>query len=80
MSDYDSVLTAAQQLPESERLRLINALWDSVPPEADVPLSDEWVHEIDTRVAELKSGRATTVPWSDIRDAALARVRDGKDD
>ena len=31
MSDFDSVLSAAQQLPDKDRLRLIDALWDSDP-------------------------------------------------
>ena len=35
MSDFDSLFTAAQGLPEHERLRLINVLWDTVPPEAE---------------------------------------------
>ena len=74
MSDFSSVLSAAQQLPESDRLRLIDALWESVPPDADAPFSKERAHEIERRVAELDTGTVNSVPWSQIRDEALARI------
>jgi putative addiction module component (TIGR02574 family) len=58
MSDFSSVLSAAQQLPEKDRLRLIDALWESVPPDSDAPFSDEWAREIERRVAALDAGTA----------------------
>jgi len=78
MSNFSDVLSAAQQLPEHDRLRLIDALWDSVPPDADAPFSDDWQREIQQRVAELKSGAAKTIPWSQIREEALARIGHGQ--
>ena len=74
MNDFRSVLLAAQQLPERDRLRLIDALWETVPPELESPFSDEWAREIERRVAELDAGTATTIPWTQIRDEALART------
>jgi len=79
MNDFDSVLSAAQQLPERDRLRLIDALWDTVPPESESPFSDEWAREIERRVAELDAGTAKTVPWSQVREEALARIRHDKE-
>jgi len=78
MTDFDTVLSAAQRLPDDERLRLIDALWDSVPVEAVAPLPEEWIREIERRVAELDTGTAETLPWSRIRDEALARLGHGK--
>ena len=78
MSDYDSVLAAALQLPDGQRLQLIEALWDSVPPDADAPFSDEWAREIQRRVAELDAGQAETVPWPTIREEAMARIGHGE--
>jgi len=78
MTDFGSVLSAAQQLPEQDRLRLIEALWDTVPPEEDAPFSTEWAREIEARVAELDAGTAQTVPWSIIRAEALGRIGHGK--
>jgi putative addiction module component (TIGR02574 family) len=78
MSDFTSVLSAAQNLPEQDRLRLIDALWDTLPPEAEASISDEWRQEIERRVAELDAGAVETVPWSQVRDEALARINNGK--
>ena len=75
MTTYDSVLSAATQLPQGDRLRLIEALWDTVPDDAEVPLSGEWQSEIDRRVDEMERGEGQTYPWPEVRDAALARLR-----
>lgn len=72
------MLSAAQQLAEEDRLRLIDALWDSVPPDQNAPFSADWAHEIERRVAELEAGTARTISWPQIRDAVLARVGHGK--
>lgn len=77
MTDFASILSAAQNLSEQDRLRLIDALWDSVPPDSESPFSDEWAHEIERRAAELDAGTATTIPWSQVRAAALARLGHG---
>jgi putative addiction module component (TIGR02574 family) len=78
MTDFSSVLSAAQQLSDEDRLRLIDALWESVPPDREAPFSDEWALEIDRRLDELEAGRASTVPWSEVLAAALARIDHGQ--
>lgn len=78
MTDFAAILAAAQSLSEHDRLRLIDALWDSVPPDSESPFSDEWAHEIERRAAELDAGSAATIPWTQVRDEALARLRNGK--
>lgn len=78
MTDYDSILAAARQLPDKERLRLIDALWDSVPPDTEAPFSDEWAEEIQRRIAELDAGNAQTIPWATIRDEAMERIGRGQ--
>ena len=78
MTDFSSVLAAAQGLPEQDRLRLIDALWETVPPESEAPFSDEWAREIERRVSELDAGTAKTTAWPRIRDEALARIDHGK--
>ena len=78
MANFHSVLSEARQLSAEDRLRLIDALWDSVPRELDLPLHEDWAPELQRRVAALEAGTATTVPWTTIRDEALARIGHGK--
>src|SRR4029077_3410131 len=56
MSDYDTLLSDASQLPLDARIQLIEALWDTVPEDALPPLSDEWLAEINQRSAEYDAG------------------------
>ena len=62
MSTNDSVLSAASQLPVPGRLRLIDALCETVPPESEAPASNEWPTKIERRMDDNKKGRAVTVP------------------
>jgi putative addiction module component (TIGR02574 family) len=77
MNTFQSVLDAAAQLPTDDRLRLIEALWDSVPADAEIPLHHEWEQELSRRVAAIENGTAKTIPCSTIRDEALARIDNG---
>jgi putative addiction module component (TIGR02574 family) len=77
MHTFDSVLSAAESLSVDDRLRLLSALWDTVPETADFPLHASWSGELERRVASVQSGTPTT-PWSEVRDAALVRVRNGE--
>jgi putative addiction module component (TIGR02574 family) len=76
MTTYESVLSAATQLPEGDRLRLIDALWDTIPADAELPLSEEWLAEIKRRLDQLDRGEAKTYSWSEVRDAALAKLQE----
>jgi putative addiction module component (TIGR02574 family) len=77
MSDYQSVLVDAQKLAQTDRIRLIEALWDTIPPDAEVPFSEDWQREIERRAQELEDGTAVTVPWETVRREAMARIRNG---
>ena len=56
-----------------ERLKLIDAIWETVPSTALPPLSEEWRAEIERRSAELDAGTAATVPWTEVREEAFRR-------
>jgi len=77
MADFNSVLGDAQQLPPEDRLRLIDALWESVPADLDVPLHPDWAPELERRVAAIKAGTTSSIPWATIREEALARIGHG---
>ena len=77
MVDFNSVFSEAQLLSTEDQLGLIDALWDLVPPDADLPLHEDWAAELERRVASIESGSASTVPWATIRKEALARIGHG---
>ncbi len=74
MPDIATLLADATLLPVTDRIQLIEALWDTVPENAIPPLSDEWLAEITRRSAEFDAGTATSVPWEEVRAAALRRL------
>jgi len=74
MSTFDDVLDAAQSLPASDRVRLIDALWDSVPPDQWPPPSEEWIGEAQRRSAEYDAGRMSASPWPEVRQRARRKA------
>ncbi len=67
MSQYDSVMYDASQLPVSERLRLIDELSATVPDDQPPTLSKEWITEIERRSAEVDTSVVETIPWDEVR-------------
>jgi putative addiction module component (TIGR02574 family) len=74
MLDYQSVFTAANQLPIPEQFQLIEELWENMPAEGIPPLSAEWHAEISRRSDEFDSGKVQTIPWEVVRNEALGRI------
>jgi putative addiction module component (TIGR02574 family) len=75
MPDYASLLADASQLSLDARVRLIEALWDTVPDDAMPLLSDDWLAEIHRRSAEYDAGIVQPIPWGQIRAESLNRLR-----
>jgi putative addiction module component (TIGR02574 family) len=74
MADFDSMLAAAQKLPAQELVRLIDALWGSLPDDAELPLHDDWGPEIKRPVAAIEWGTAQPIPWETVREEAPRRI------
>jgi putative addiction module component (TIGR02574 family) len=74
MSDYDSLLAGASELPLEVRVQLIEALWETVPEESFPELSQEWVTEIERRTSEYAAGTVATIPWEQVRMEARRRA------
>lgn len=70
MTAFDDVLGAARNLPPSERIRLIDTLWETVPPDEWPAPSDKWLEETQRRSDEYDAGRMSAAPWSDVRQRA----------
>jgi len=69
-SPTKKILEDALALPAKEREALVEALSDSLDPEA-VELSPEWTSEIGERIAKIESGEAKAIPWDEVD----ARIR-----
>ena len=74
MMTFDDILGAAQELPAADKVRLIAALWDSVPPGEWAAPSEEWVAEAQRRSAEVDAGRMPASPWPDVRQRARRKA------
>lgn len=74
MPDIQSLLSDAARLPIADRIELIEALWDTDPAEELPPLSNEWLAEIQRRSAQYESGSVETIPWEQVKSAALSRL------
>lgn len=74
MTRFDDVLGAAQALTASDRIRLIDALWDTVPSEQWPPPSDQWIGEAQRRSCEYDAGGMPGSPWPEVRDRARRKA------
>jgi putative addiction module component (TIGR02574 family) len=74
MSTFHDVLDAARKLTPTDRVRLVDALWEGVPP-TDWPVpSEEWISEAQRRSNEYDQGRSSAAPWTDVRDRARKKA------
>jgi len=60
------------ELPVSERLKLVEAIWDSIAdaPEA-LELSDAQRAELDRRLEEYEKNPGAASPWSEVKARVL---------
>ncbi len=76
--EVSEILKRALALPVDERAALANTLLDSLEPNrletADHSVEEAWDEEVARRIADLKAGRAVTVPWEQLHRELLAMV------
>ena len=69
------LLRSAVDLPESERLRVIEGLLASFDKGRDRGVDAAWAAEVEKRSRELKRGIVRPVPWATVRSRARRRAR-----
>jgi putative addiction module component (TIGR02574 family) len=66
--DLSATLAEINTLPVSDRIRLVQAIWDAIPEEESAPdLTPEQEAELDRRLAELRADPSIAVTWDDIK-------------
>ncbi len=67
------LLSEVMGLPPTERLELIEALWDTLSP-GEFPVTEEERRALDQRIAEMETSPGDESPWSEVK-ARLAERR-----
>jgi putative addiction module component (TIGR02574 family) len=68
MPTFEDVLDAARTLTPTDRIRLVEALWEDVPQSEWPAPSAEWIAEAQRRSEEFDQGRASASTWSEVRE------------
>lgn len=74
MATFDDVLGAAQNLPAPDRVRLMDALWESMEPSEWPAPGADWIAEAQRRSAEYEAGNMTASPWPEVRRRARRKA------
>jgi putative addiction module component (TIGR02574 family) len=68
----------ALALSEQERADLASTLIDSLDTTVDENVEAAWQEEIASRIADLDSGKAKTIPWEEVRRRISSKLTDGR--
>ncbi len=72
--EVSKLLAQALSLSVEEQEALADSLISSLGGKVDEAVLAVWDEEIKKRVADLDSGRAKTVPWTEVRQRNLAKL------
>jgi putative addiction module component (TIGR02574 family) len=76
--DLSATLAQVNRLSVDDRIRLVQAIWDSISLEpGQVKLTEAQQLELSRRLAEHETNPQAVVAWEDIKTQALARVKQG---
>ncbi|MBI5314762.1 MAG: addiction module protein [Nitrospirae bacterium] len=70
------VLDAAMELPEKEKIQIVEELLAGLEGETDPEAEAAWIAEIERRTKEIERGEAKSIPWSTVRKLAAERIRE----
>ncbi len=73
--EVSDLLKRALALSDDERAALANTLLDSLETRSE-SVEEAWDEEVARRMADLKAGKALTVPWEELHRELLAIVNE----
>jgi putative addiction module component (TIGR02574 family) len=80
MADARRTIDELRKLPISERLQLVEDLWDSIAkdsPEEPFPVTPELAEELDRRLAEFEADPDSALPWEEVKER-IRRLAGGR--
>ena len=69
------ILNAALELPEKEKIQVIDELLAGIEGEPDPDAEGAWADEIARRTHEITERIVKPVPWSEVKKLAAERLR-----
>ncbi len=75
MGKLDEVLKSIQDLELSEKMLLVESIWDSIREEEIPELTDAEKQEIERRITALKRNPESAIPWQSVQTTARAMLR-----
>jgi len=74
--DLSTTLAEIVSLSVDERIRLAEAIWESIATEpSQLELTEAQQQELERRLAAHTASSADVVPWEEVKAQALARAR-----
>lgn len=74
MSTVEDLANVACNLDPGDRLRLIERIWDSLPPDQWPAPSAAELAEVQRRSAEFDAGQVAASSWEDVRERLSRRI------
>ncbi len=68
------LLKKALALPVEARAALAGSLLDTLDEAVDEDVEASWERDIASRIEELDSGKAKTIPWTEVRRRITAKL------
>lgn len=75
---YEEVRQIVQELPEDQRILLVNDLLEDASGDPQASLAEieaSWKAEVERRVAEADAGRGASVSWEEVEAPLRARLK-----
>jgi putative addiction module component (TIGR02574 family) len=71
----EPIIETFRKLPTTEKIRLVQQLWDEIAAEAEhLPLTESQRRLLDERIDEHEANPADVEPWEDVRDDILRKL------
>ena len=71
----EPILETFRKLPSTEKIRLVQQLWDEIAEEAShLPLTDAQRRLLDERIDEHEANPDDVEPWEEARDDILRKL------